>query len=259
VAIACLGLVAAVATSCGGGEVFEYHHHVDHGKTVPSVTSPQSIQFDYDHGAEFDLNYGGGLDGAGHGEPRSRLRGDRCNVHRRDPRSRAPVTAKTSASATGERPGRMPGWSSVETPLALTTTATTSTPTRPLGPTSSPTRSPSSAPHPLRPRDVTGTATVLVAYPMQTAIGGVVQSPTGNIACGIYYGSTPTTKVHCARSPASDSGHDGHGAVKSCSGSTCNLGNPGSRSRLWRTQANMSRPFLWCNRRSRGLLVASRG
>jgi len=44
----------------------------------------------------------------------------------------------------------------------------------------------------------TGTATVLVAASMPNAVGGAVQSPTGNIACGIYYGSGTDDKVHCA-------------------------------------------------------------
>lgn len=77
--------------------------------------------------------------------------------------------------------------------------------------------------------DVTGTATVTVAYPMQTAAGGAVQSPTGNIACGIYYGSTPyDQEVHCATfSPPQTADMAVSGAVKTCSGTACELGNPG--------------------------------
>ncbi len=77
--------------------------------------------------------------------------------------------------------------------------------------------------------DVTGTATVIVASPMQTDSGGVVQSPTGNIACGIYYGTDITNpEVHCATFvPPQTADMTVSGTVTTCSGSSCNLGNPG--------------------------------
>jgi len=77
--------------------------------------------------------------------------------------------------------------------------------------------------------DATGAATVVVASPMQTASGGVVQSPTGNIACGVYYGTDITVpEVHCATfSPPQTADMTVNGTVTTCSGSTCALGNPG--------------------------------
>lgn len=75
---------------------------------------------------------------------------------------------------------------------------------------------------------VTGTATVLVAASMPNAVGGAVQSPTGNIACGIYYGSGTEDKIHCATfSPPQTADMTVSGTVTRCSGSQCSLGNPG--------------------------------
>jgi len=36
--------------------VFEYHHHLDHGNDRSIGHFASVDQFDYDHGAEFDLN-----------------------------------------------------------------------------------------------------------------------------------------------------------------------------------------------------------
>jgi hypothetical protein len=77
--------------------------------------------------------------------------------------------------------------------------------------------------------DVTATATVIVASSMQTASGGEVQSPTGNIACGIYFGANISNpEVHCATfSPPQTADMTVSGTVTTCAGSTCALGNPG--------------------------------
>ena len=85
-------------------------------------------------------------------------------------------------------------------------------------------------PPPARAReDATGTVTVIVASPMQTTSGGVVQSPTGNIACGTHNGTDiAPPEVHCATfSPPRTADMTEAGTVTTCSGSTCNLGNPG--------------------------------
>ena len=70
---------------------------------------------------------------------------------------------------------------------------------------------------------------MIVASPTQTTDGGVVQSPTGNIACGMYYGTgISDPKVHCATfSPPQTADMTVSGSVTRCSGSQCNLGNPG--------------------------------
>jgi len=228
-AIACLGLVAAVATSCGGGESSSTTTTLTTGTTVPSVTSPQSISsttttapsststtaealtvrvtVSPDHvfvgtavtftveirgpgtGDSEDVHFGdGGTSGANAGMVKC---GD---------------TARADNDGHYEHAYTAPGTYQFTDEVSV------------IGP-----------PPACDREDVTGTATVLVAYPMQTAIGGVVQSPTGNIACGIYYGSTPDDqKVHCATlSPPQTADMTVSGAVKSCSGSTCNLGNPG--------------------------------
>jgi hypothetical protein len=78
------------------------------------------------------------------------------------------------------------------------------------------------------PEHVTATATVLVAQPLPDATGGAVLSPTQNIACGIYFQSTSELqKVHCATfSPPRTADMTVSGAVTTCSGGTCSLGNP---------------------------------
>ncbi len=77
--------------------------------------------------------------------------------------------------------------------------------------------------------NVTGTSTVIVASPMQTASGGEVRSPTGNIACGIYHGAEiRSPEVHCATfSPPQAADMTVSGTVTTCSGPKCPLGNPG--------------------------------
>jgi len=99
----------------------------------------------------------------------------------------------------GERPGRMPGWSSVETPLALTTTATTSTPTRPLDLPVHRRGLRHRPPTRLRPRGRDGTATVLVRVSHADSHRG-----SGPIADGqhrvrdLLRKHPDDQKVHCA-------------------------------------------------------------
>ncbi len=77
--------------------------------------------------------------------------------------------------------------------------------------------------------DVTGAATVIVASSMQSASGGEVQSPTGNIVCEMYYGADVSNpEVHCATfSPPQTADMTVSGTVTACSGTKCALGNPG--------------------------------
>lgn len=72
------------------------------------------------------------------------------------------------------------------------------------------------------------TTTTVVVRPLPDAIGGAVVSPTGNIACGIYFASTSDLqKVHCATfSPPRTADMTVRGTVTTCSGSACALGNP---------------------------------
>ena len=70
-------------------------------------------------------------------------------------------------------------------------------------------------PPPARAReDATGTVTVIVASPMQTTSGGVVRSPTGNIACGTHNCTDiAPPEVHGGRPlplPVRDGRHDLH-------------------------------------------------
>jgi len=73
----------------------------------------------------------------------------------------------------------------------------------------------------------TASATVRVASTLP-GDGGAVVSPTGNIACGIYFASTSDLqKVHCATfSPPRTADMTPTGAVSTCSGSSCTVGNP---------------------------------
>jgi len=75
--------------------------------------------------------------------------------------------------------------------------------------------------------DVTRTATVTVAAPLATVtVGGMFTSPTQNIACQIR--TTGTEQVRCASfAPPHLVEMAADGTYTSCSGSQCELGNPG--------------------------------
>lgn len=76
--------------------------------------------------------------------------------------------------------------------------------------------------------DVARTATVTVAAPLSTAtVGGMFTSPTQNIVCQIQ--TTGTEQVRCASfTPAHLVEMAADGTYTSCSGSQCELGNPGT-------------------------------
>jgi len=73
----------------------------------------------------------------------------------------------------------------------------------------------------------TASATVVVASTLPGA-GGAVLSPTGNIACGMYVPpASDPGEVHCATfSPPRTADMTPGGAVTTCSGSSCPVGNP---------------------------------
>ncbi len=73
---------------------------------------------------------------------------------------------------------------------------------------------------------VTGTATVAVAYPLQSVtLNGAFVSPTHNIACLI---DTIAESVRCATfSPPRLVTMTTSGSLNTCMGNKCNLGNPG--------------------------------
>ena len=75
--------------------------------------------------------------------------------------------------------------------------------------------------------DVTRTTTVTVAAPLSTAtVGGIFSSPTQNIVCLIRTGGT--VQVRCASfTPPHLVEMVADGTYTSCSGSQCQLGNPG--------------------------------
>ncbi len=75
--------------------------------------------------------------------------------------------------------------------------------------------------------DVTRTASVTVAAPLSTAtVGGMFTSPTQNIVCQIR--TTGTEQVRCASfTPPRLVVMVADGTYTSCSGSQCELGNPG--------------------------------
>ncbi len=75
--------------------------------------------------------------------------------------------------------------------------------------------------------NVAHTATVTVAAPLSTAtVGGMFSSPTRNIVCQIR--TTDNSQVRCASfAPAHLVEMAADGTYTSCSGSQCQLGNPG--------------------------------
>jgi len=75
--------------------------------------------------------------------------------------------------------------------------------------------------------DVTRTTTVTVAAPLSTAtVGGMFSSPTQNIVCLIR--TSGTVQVRCASfTPPHLVEMAADGTYTSCSGSQCQLGNPG--------------------------------
>ena len=98
--------------------------------------------------------------------------------------------------------------------------------TRPTGRSSTSTTSATSATS--ATSTTSTTTTTVVVRPLPDGIGGAVVSPTGNIACGIYFASTSDLqKVHCATfSPPRTADMSVSGTVTTCSGSACALGNP---------------------------------
>ncbi len=75
--------------------------------------------------------------------------------------------------------------------------------------------------------DVTGMATVMVSFPLQSVTSnGAFISPTGNIACLIDV--TSTNSVRCVTfSPPQLVTMTSTGVLSTCTGSQCELGNPG--------------------------------
>ena len=226
--VACVGLVAAVATSCSSGKSSSTTT-LTARTTVPSVTSPTSssasttttrsstttttepltvrVTVSPDHvfvgtAVTFTVE----IRGPGTGDSEDVHFGDGGGSGANAGMVKCGDTARADHNGHYERVYAAPGTYQFSDEVSV------------IGP-----------PPACAREDMTGTATVLVAYPMPTAIGGVVQSPTGNIACGIYYGSTPDhQEVHCATfAPPQTADMAVSGAVKTCSGSTCELGNPG--------------------------------
>ena len=206
-----LALVAGTAASCSSGTPGTTATTGRHAATVPSTTPPVTeplaahVAVEPDHVfAGTEVTFTVTIRGAGLLEGEGVRFGDGGTSGANAGDARCGDTARADHVSTYAHAYDAPGTYTFRDDVTVTGPPPTCTPER-----------------------ATATVTVPVASTLPGA-GGAVLSPTGNIACGIYFGATADRQeVHCATfSPPRTADMTPTGDVATCSGSTCTVGNP---------------------------------